>query len=347
MGKIVRNILLWALAILISFAAIVLCIGVLSKFGENVLENNISSSEISGLEYGLHMPDGLNELSEDSSVKWMAGIWVDLPECVMQETSQVSQIDTYESNGKKKFSATVVVQNGLDQIQKYYMVILDDGIPTDFSIDGKTYTKYAFMLSNQQSEMNIELEPSFSENLGRLDFLLFYDEDPCSDYHMSSYTVRILQSSEKSTTDQTSHLFDTIPQRKEVQEMFENTEYAVTLLDDKNQLITLDDSGKRSVLTNSHPTLKLESVIKKQGKYRTILMRDGIPIPFENGKTTYPYCDWIPQKTEMLSTPIQIDLQGIKSASIYTVSTPIDPEAFSDCCVASQKTQLINQSEKG
>ncbi len=89
--------------------------------------------------------------------------------------------------------ASVTLQNGLEKVQPYYFMILADGIPVEFEINGSSYMSYALDLTAEQVTFDVKFKPEFSLNLGRLDFLLFFDGNPKSDHHMTTYTIQLRQ----------------------------------------------------------------------------------------------------------------------------------------------------------
>ena len=276
----------------------------------------------------------------------MAGIWVSLSEYEQQWSSENLQSDTYKINGRE-VNARVVIQNGLNQSQAYYMIILADGIPTAFDIDGDSYTKYPLLLSNQQTELDVKMEPEFCENIGRLDFLLFYDEDPLSDYHMTSYTVKIIQNESEKTPLVPDPLCGTVVQRNGLQGLYTDGAYNAWLWEDNYVVLENDSIGSRELLINNNHSFLFEAVASKPGMYRTILLLDGVLTPFTYNGNVYRYCDWVSKEEEMLQLPIQIDLEAAKSVSFYTVSVPLDLENISPDTMASAKIQLIKNDGKG
>lgn len=341
MKKIAVEKLIYILGCVAILAIIIIFICTLGRcFDTDVVNSSIEDENMS-VSPGLHMPDTMKELSNDASVKWMSGIWVDIPNCQRQDSSVDYQIDTYVSQGRK-ICATVIVQNGLNKIQPYYLIILADGIPIDFYISGKSYKKYSLMLSNQQTTIDTEFEPTFSENLGRLDFLLFYDGDPLSDYHMIEYTVHIMQN-QATNINSLDSLSSTRTIRHGIRGLYTDGTYNAWLWPTNESPSDNDIVGPRKLIVDDESQLLLEAVAAREGTYRTILLLDGEIIPYTYNETVKNYCDWISKESEMLQLPIQISIPDIEAASFFTVSTPLDPESFTSKCMASVKIQLLKE----
>ena len=61
------------------------------------------------------MPDAMKAFAQNNSTEWMAGIWVDLPNCEMLPEETISGITSY-ANEDETIEAAVTVQNGLSNI---------------------------------------------------------------------------------------------------------------------------------------------------------------------------------------------------------------------------------------
>lgn len=73
------------------------------------------------------MPDVMKAFAQNDSTEWMAGIWVDLPNCEMLPENTISGITSY-SNKDETIEATITVQNGLGKPQSYFLMVLEDGL---------------------------------------------------------------------------------------------------------------------------------------------------------------------------------------------------------------------------
>lgn len=329
---------LWPAAIILGVGILVVCIGIFGGYSNGCHDKSCNNNDSSGIS-GLRKPDEMIEIAKDSNVEWMSGIWVDLPECEREEPIDETIVDTYICQ-EKRISATVVLQNGLDLTQPYYLLILADGVPTNFTIEEETFTKYSLMLSNQQTTLNIKLEPTFCNDLGRLDFLLFYDGNPLSDFHMTGYTVHLISDySDSYTSLCATNLRDTIPQRKGLIGTFNDETYNAWLWNGDYYPSEEDNVGARKLLVDDSSFL-FEAVAANPGIYRTILLMDGNPMPFSCDGKSLDYLDWTSEEMEMLQVPIDIDFWGNEKSSFFTVSTPLGDERLSSKNLVSGKIQL-------
>ena len=82
------------------------------------------------------MPDQMKELAENEAVEWMAGMWVELENGVRAQQDIAAGIDSY-LNMNDVIQANIVIKNGLDVKQPYFLMVLADGIPLDFEVEDK------------------------------------------------------------------------------------------------------------------------------------------------------------------------------------------------------------------
>lgn len=330
----------WAAAIAIVVTLLAICLGFFAGISSLDKNSKPHSDTEQGAASGLIMPEEMKKIAQDTDVEWMSGIWVDLPDYERQELTDETGVDTFICKDKR-INATVVLQNGLEQTQPYYLLVLADGIPTNFVVENETYVKYSLMLSSQQTTLNIELEPYFCNNLGRLDFLLLYDGNPLSDYHMTGYTICLKRSSGSDDFALPENLFSTIEQREGLLGAYEDGAYDAWLWDNRDILSKNAHSGPRELTIDSQSSITFEAVAAKAGLYRTILLLNGETIAFVSEGDTFNYCDWVSKEKEMLQIPVQMDFFSEETAGFFTISTPLDAENISCKSLASKKIQLI------
>lgn len=294
-----------------------------------------SASSSAALDSGKEMPDAMKELAQNQSVEWMAGMWVELPQLEMTQSDAAPNVDVYAS-AEGVIQATVTLQNGLDRAQPYYLMVFADGIPAEYNIGKNTYQTYPVELTPQQTILKLELQPDFSLNLGRLDFLLFYDGNSKSDFHMTSYTVWLRQSGEeKISTD----LQNTVEQRKCLEDSFTSGSYGAWLWNWDSRPTPTDQIGPQEITAGEK--FLLEAIASDPGLYRTVLMLDGRPISFILDGTVRAWLDWTSSGTDMLQVPIELTGDCTASGSFFTVTTPLGAEAMSLSNLASVKIQVL------
>ena len=290
------------------------------------------------------MPDAMKAFAKNNSTEWMAGIWVDLPNCEMLPEETISGITSY-ANEDETIEATVTVQNGLSKPQSYFLMVLEDGLPVEYMIDGIAYFTYPIELTSSPSTLHLEFSSDFSLHMGRLDFLLFYDENPRSDYHMTTYTVWLDQEDQIDREEKLpADLQTTVAQRVGVQGRFTNAAYGAWFWKGDFQIAESDQIGPREITIDQGETLLLEAIISRPGKYRTIIVLDGEPISFTVDGKTCTYVDWEADGTNMLQVPIGFSEDLVARNSIFTVTTPLGMESMTFDTLASFKIPVNDPS---
>ena len=288
------------------------------------------------------MPDVMKELAQNELTEWMAGMWVELSNCVKQ-ADVTPGVEAY-FNTDDLVRASVTLQNGLEKVQPYYFMILADGIPVEFEINGSSYMSYALDLTAEQVTFDVKFKPEFSLNLGRLDFLLFFDGNPKSDHHMTTYTIQLRQVGVERLPESVQK---TVLQRDGVKDSFDNGSYGAWLWNEDMQITTLDHIGSRDITIYDGETLLFESIAFRSGLYRTVLILDGQPLSFTIEGELYSWLDWRSSGTDMLQIPIKLSEDCEKSGSFFAVSTPIDTESLPLSSLASAKIQVVvSQAEE-
>lgn len=303
----------------------------------NAIEQNSSlfaEHDCTGSAYGV--PDAMKQFSENPDTQWMAGMWVTIKNSTLLHTNSPENFEILSDPGEL-IQATVIVQNGLNLTQNYYLMVFADGIPVEFRIDGEPWISYPVELTPQRKPINIEFAKEFSLNLGRLDFVLLFDEDPLADHFLASYTVWI--DFDKEPQYPTS-LCPMVEQREGLQGSYSSGAYNAWLWNESIVPLNTDNTGPRSISLQEGETILLEAIASRPGLYRTVLIVDGIPMGFESNGKHYTYFDWKSAGIDMLQLPVE--LNAIPSTgSIYTITTPLDTETLSLFIVASGKIEII------
>lgn len=282
------------------------------------------------------MPDAMKELAQNENVEWMAGMWVEVTNCEMLSSQSQESFEVYAAPDGA-VQANVTLQNGLDKRQPFFLMVLADGLPVEFSIDGESYLSYPLRLTSEQIVLPVTLRPEFSLQLGRLDFMLCFDGDPQADFHTNSYTLwfDLEAEAEKPTLLQT-----TIAQREGLQGSYHDGTYGAWLWNQGVQPAGTDTIGAKTMTVADGERLLLEVIAAKEGLYRTILILDGMPVSFETDGTRYSCLDWKSGGTDMLQIPIEWTKETEENGSFFTVSTPLDPELTASLCLVSGGIQI-------
>ena len=282
------------------------------------------------------MPEEVQQLAENDDTLWLSGMWVTLTNCKLSDNECAAGIDTYISD-EGRVKASVAVQNGLDVIQPYYLMVFADGVPVEFEIAGDSYYSYPIELSSEKINMDLWFSPEFSLNIGRLDFLLFFDGDEKSDYHLNSYTVLLTQNGEQQVPNV---IQITTPQRDILKGSHNGGTYSAWLWNENSQCSESDFMGPRDIVLHKDETVLLEAIASKPGLYRTVLINNGKPICFTLEGSNRTWLDWESLGTNMLQTNMILDAASINDGSFFTVSTPICMEDITTSCLASPKIKV-------
>lgn len=289
----------------------------------------------------LKMPDALKEVATNPNLQWMAGMLA-----VLEDSEMILGIsqDSYKvfSDPGDVIRATITTQSGIDLSQEFDLMVFADGVSTEFTVDGESYWSYPMYLSQQKKSIEIEFNREFALNLGRLDFVLSFTENPKADYHLATYTVWIdLDGDVKHPTN----LCSTIEQRAGIKGSFSGDTYNAWFWNEGVIPAEIDNVGPRTISIQDGETVLLEAIASAPGLYRTVLVVDGTPIEFEMDGSQYSYLDWESTGTNMLQLPV-ILTDVPSTGSIYTITTPLDKDDPAKFIVASGKVELVADVEE-
>ena len=288
----------------------------------------------------LEMPDTMKEYTENPNVQWMAGLLVDIEDAdKIEDISQERYKIPVASSGM--IHATVTVQNGLKKTQRYELMVLADGVPVEFEIEGELYKAYPIDLTPQYKMIEIQLKKDFVLNLGRLDVLLSFSEDPQADYHLACYNLRIDLDDESLLPES---LCTTIEQRVGVKGKYDGESYDAWIWNEGAVPTDIDNVGPRTISVQNEEEILFEAISGLPGMYRTVLVMNGHPVDFEMNGTQYAYIDWESTGTNMLQLPIQL-LDVPSTGSFYTITTPLDADALAQSITASRRIELTADGE--
>lgn len=285
-----------------------------------------------------NIPPEMQKLAAENEVEWMAGMWAELTNCTRADEDIAENIDSYLYT-EDAVTADVRVQNGIEAVQLYSLMLLADGVPVEFSIDGNTYLRYDFELE-QMTEMELEFLPEFSLHLGRLDFLLFYDGNPQGDYHMMSCTVWMEQKEEAEPAD---GLRETVSQRAGIRGSVEGNTSGLWLWNE--DAVLSDETAAMRVWeleAGADEKITMELVVGRAGQYRTLVFADGKPLVWEGNTAVM---EWESTGKNMLEETLQLPMTEKESYSIYAVSIPLELDSITVQCIASPKTELKQKLE--
>lgn len=328
---------------IVRFVFLIVCICLLMSCSSNVPANtqmqDAETNTTSAAE--LNMPDAMKEYAEDPRVQWMAGMVVALENAEMIQGISEDGFEVYSDPGEE-VQAAIIVQNGLDKTQSFDLMVFADGVPVEFQLNGEVYKSYSVDLTPWQKMIEIEFEKDFLLNMGRLDFVMSYGENPQEDYHMVNYTVWIDLAEEAL---QPVELGSTVEQRTGVKGRYSGGSYNAWFW---NEGIIPEDSqavGQRTITIREQEKILLEAIASKAGQYRTVVVVNGMPIEFEIDGVKKSYLDWKSTGTNMLQVPIAL-LEEPSAGCICTITTPLTTENRAEYIVGSGMIELIANAEE-
>ena len=295
--------------------------------------NTTSSTE-------LNMPDAMKEFVDDSRVQWMAGMLVELTNAEIIQAISKTGFEGYSDPGNE-VKVAFIVQNGLNKTQTFDLMVFADGVPVEFKMHNESYTSYSIELTPWQKMFEIEFEKEFALNMGRLDFVMSYSENPQEDYHMANYTVWIDLEGEALHPVE---LSTTVEQRSGVRERYSGGSYNAWFWNEGYIPADTVAVGSRSITIQDKETILLEAIASKTGLYRTVVIINGTPVEFEYQGANKSYLDWESTGTNMLQVPITLS-EATSSGRICTITTPLTREYRAEHIVGSGMIELIANTE--
>ena len=232
----------------------------------------------------LQMPDGMKELVENPSTQLMGGMLVILKNAEMTQRISQESYEVYTDPGDE-VRATVTVQNGLDKMQRFDFMVFADGIPVEFTVDGKSYLSYPVDLAPQQKTFEVAFPKEFALNLGRLDFVMSFAENLLQAYHMITYTVWITLDGYPTLP---TSLCSTVEQRVGVQNSYSGNTYNSWIWNEDVTPVDTDNAGPTAVSLQEGEKVLCEAITGRPGYYRTVLVVNDTPVEFNINGEKYP-----------------------------------------------------------
>lgn len=328
---------------IVRFAFFILCICLLVSCSRIVPANtNLQETQGSTASSAeLNMPDAMKEFVDDPRVQWMAGMVIELTNAEIIQAISENSFEVYSDSGNE-VKVALIVQNGLNKTQSFDFMVFADGVPIEFKVYNEVYTSYPIELTPWQKMFEIEFEKDFDLNMGRLDFVMSYGENPQEDYHMANYTVWIDLESEPL---QPAQLYSTVEQRTGVKGRYSGGAYNAWFWNEG--YIPADDKavGSRTIKIQDQEAILLEAIASQAGLYRTVLVVNGAPVEFEIDGIKKSYLDWESTGTNMLQVPITLS-EIPSSGRICTITTPLTTEDRAEHIVGSGMIELIANAEE-
>lgn len=248
---------------------------------EETIENDeapVTSSGEGTEDIPLTVPSELSGMVQSAS--WMTGVMVSLPDCTRTGTDT---LETYHADSGT-ITAEIDVANGTEGFQACTLLILADGAPAEFTIDGETQLSYHMDLEGYR-RLTAEIDAQFDLHIGRLDFYVMNESGP---EHVS-YSVMIEQEEDPVLPED---LHETVSSREGVAGHFLGNCVASWLWDSEDQIYDDMNRGPDRISYRPGDSLIFEETAGEDGYYRTVLICGGqIADASENGEPIR-YIDW-------------------------------------------------------
>lgn len=284
----------------------------------------------------LKMPEELKKLTPNPNVQWMVGMQVVLVG-TEKIPSSLLENDSIYANPDNIIRAIIMLQNGLESSQRYELMVFADGVPIEFKINENVYLSYTMELTSQKKTIELEFSNEFESNMGRLDFILSFAEDPQATCHLLTCSKWIKNDN---GFIQPTDLIHTINQRSGVSGCYNGDVYNSWVWNEEHILGETDSVGPSAIWISKEESLLLEAIASNPGLYRTVVIVNGMPQDIVVNGKQYSYLDWESTGSNMLQIPIiltNVPLEG----SVYTVTTPLGADTYTQLTKSSVRTELI------
>jgi hypothetical protein len=269
----------------------------------------------------LTVPEGMDEFVNNPDVEWMAGMHVLLSGCTLASKNVAENIDTYTF-----FDGTLIaeleIRNALNREQRFSVMVLADGIVQPFTLDDNQYDQYFLSIENME-KLEIILQPEFSLCIGRLDFLLLYQEETECDFTMMSYTVCIEQPDNVEPVIP-KHSISTVPIRKPLFGVVSGDSVMAWLWSTDVDLMRLA-TGYRVLTCKKTAPIIFEAISGTSSFFVMNLYYNGEIIPVSIDDKEFNELYWNADAGTMISREIEFDHSEEGSFSVI-ISAPLEWE---------------------
>ena len=182
----------------------------------------------------------------------------------------------------------------------------EDEEPIDFTEDGQTYLQYPLSVGEDHVYLDLEFQPKFDLNLGRLDFIaIFTGNDTCL-YPINGSTIWIAQEGDPIQPDMIVEGVDSSSPGS----LAGNYTHC---LNDQYSGITLPQSSD----------VTYDVSINEVGMFRTLVFYNYRPLAFTIDGKDYSTLDWESNGDQMLEVPLKLPETSGDKATISFYAMPI------------------------
>ena len=225
----------------------------------------------------------------------------------------------------------VEANNKYNRADPYYLMILADGLPVEFSVEGEKYLHYPITLTPSGTAFTAELVPEFSVNLGRLDVFLLYDGDPLASTFTSVFTMHFAVEGKPLAPDT---LQPTVAR--------DVGGYGGSICDAWLRGPNGGAVQQRIITIRDGETVWFHGLSTETGLYRTVLVVNGAPVIFTLDGEEYAWLDWQSTGANMLRLPITLP-HIPDNSRFYAIFTPIG-ESVVKRSIELSASSLINET---
>ena len=194
-----------------------------------------------------------------------------------------------------KIKANLEIFSGTDSYVSCSLIILRDGAPASYTIDGESYDSYHLYVSGAQ-KLTVEIDPVFDLHIGRLEIFLVNDQYKQHELMFQQWEF-IVEQDEAPVMPEKLH--ETVGQRELVRGLNGNTVYELLWEADDEDREKMT-AGPYTIYYHPGDDLILEGVAGEPGFYRTVLLSGGrYAEAYENGQKIN-WIDWQSTGDDML-----------------------------------------------
>ncbi|MBQ6678408.1 MAG: hypothetical protein IJM76_00155 [Lachnospiraceae bacterium] len=273
---------------------------------------------------GLQIPDEIAALNNDPNLVWSAGIFVALNNLTPNESVVNLGCDAYLYQ-RGNIDARIDVGSGLEREQSFSIMILADGRPISFSVDGTSYIALPLVLAGGTKSVEASFDPGIPS--GRLDFVLIFHGDRSFARNLVSWTAYLGDPAEAANV-RAEELIETVPQIAPVRNMAGGyTNFAMLRVPEEPDEAFEYKEGA-SVTVGNDQRAMLDIVSGYEGQFRTVCFVGTEAVSFSQNGKKYDSFVWNSTPEMMIHEIITLDLPDeFEGQRFYTISVPLDRES--------------------
>jgi hypothetical protein len=274
-------------------------------------------------------------------VNWSAGLFAHFFDLPMYQNKKA--LRSYEYEGGVVAGYAEMASSSAKK-EPFSLLILADGRPVTFMIDGENYVTYDVELDSAGERREFSFDPGFSEKGGRIDFILCVKKGKFNEYHLVRLTIVLGHPDSLPEDFGASESIGLAGVRSGLKNVVNGYTFSAWLREPDDVPEESDNINFSAVEIDKTGKVRLEAIAGCPTEYRMIFLVNDKPIEVcLNGKTV-DHIDWKSREGEMIEDIIQIDESAISdSSSFFVLITPLDPELMDQPCLGSRNHEITRE----